>query len=150
LLFDFEFFKLTIIVPKSSTQKNGFLTPVFQSRPPLHKVNDVLAVLFYSIWILIGVFFLLVIVGQIRQGALSSIVGSPAQSQVPQVEVPTETNLPGIGKVNIECVQNNLDQTVIQKLVQEGVSALTEEEKEKLTPCIVEAESPQPSAPTTQ
>lgn len=115
-------------------------------RPALHRLNDVLASLFYIIWILIGAFFLLIIIGQIRQGALKSFVGKPAAQPAPQVQTPTETNLSGVGRVNIACVQESLTQATIQKLVVEGnTSSLTAEEKSKLDPCIIEAQSPSPS-----
>lgn len=122
--------------------------PKFPARPTIHRVNEVLSTLFYIVWLIIGLFFLLVIFGQIRQGALSSIVAKPSQqSNVPQVEAPTETALPGVGKVNIACVQQSLDSTAIQKIITDGnASKLTAEEKSKLEPCIVEAQSPSPSA----
>ena len=118
--------------------------PDLPKRPTLHKIDDVLAVVFHAMWILIGIFILLVIYGQIRQGALRSILG-PAQSP-PQVETPTETVLPGVGTVNIECVQTAISQETIQKIVVDGnTSNLTADEKAKLEPCIVEAASPQAS-----
>lgn len=121
----------------------GGLFPALPARPKLHQLNDILAALFYVLWILIGIFFLLIIAGQIRQGALSSVIGKPAQNQTPQVQAPTETDLPGVGKVNIACVQQSLDQAAIEKLVVEGnASTLTADEKSKLEPCIVAKESP--------
>lgn len=115
-------------------------------RPVIHKVNEVLSTLFYIVWLVIGAFFLLVIWTQIKQGVLSSIVGKPAAGQTPQVQTPTETDLPGVGRVNIACVQESLTQATIQKLVVEGnTSSLTAEEKSKLDPCIIEAQSPSPS-----
>lgn len=120
----------------------------------LRKIKSLLAITFYLIWIIIGIFFLIIIYGQIKQGALSSIFGKSSQtqqaSQQPQADIPTETTLPGVGKVNIECVQNSLDSSAIQKLITEGnTSTLTAEEKSKLDPCIVEKESPPPSPATS-
>lgn len=118
--------------------------------PALSRVNAVLAALFYIIWILIGVFFLLFIYGNIRQGLLKQLFG-PTQEQMQQQaaqQAPTETSLPGVGKVNIECVQSALSEEVIQKLLtDEGTSNFTAEEKEKLSPCIVEAEASPVASP---
>ena len=132
-------------MPKSASAGKTPAGETLPPRPVLHKVNDVLSTLFYIVWIIIGVFFLLIIYGQIKQGALNSIVARPA-GQTPQVQTSTETSLPGVGRVNIACVQQSLKQDTIQKLIVEGnTSTLTPEEKSKLDPCIVEAESPAPS-----
>lgn len=107
--------------------------------------KDSLAIVFYLMWIVIGAFFLFVIFGQIKQGVLSSLVGSE-KSPATQVQTPTETDLPGVGKVNIECVQTSLSGEAIQKLITEGnASTLTADEKAKLDPCVIAAESPAPS-----
>lgn len=104
-------------------------------------VKDSLAIVFYLMWIVIGAFFLFVIFGQIKQGVLSSLVGG-SQSPTTQAQTPTETDLPGVGKVNIECVQTSLSQDSIQKLIMEGnASTLTADEKAKLDPCIVSGAS---------
>src|SRR4030043_1081467 len=93
-------------------------------------INSVLATLFYIIWILIGLFVLLFIYANIKQGMFRNLFGprsAPAQQQTSQM--PTETDLPGVGTVNIECVQNSLSEEAIQKLIsQNGASTLTEEE----------------------
>lgn len=108
-----------------------------------HKIRAILAVIFYIEWIIIGLFFLLVIFGEIKQGALNSILGRPTSSQsAPQAQTPPETDLPGVGKVNIACVQQSLDSATIQKIITEGnTSTLTSDEKTKLDPCIIEPES---------
>src|SRR4030042_3182759 len=105
-------------------------------------INSVLATLFYIIWILIGLFVLLFIYANIKQGMCRNRFGpssSPAQQQTSQM--PTETDLPGVGTVNIECVQSSLSQEAIQKLVTDGgIENLSEEENKSLEPCIVKKE----------
>jgi len=106
-------------------------------------IKTTLAIIFYLQWILIGLFFLLLIYGQIRQGVIQSILGQPATSQTVQdSQIPTETSLPGVGLVNIECVQNTLSDETIQKILTDGTTnTLTEEERTSLQPCIVEPEA---------
>ena len=121
-------------------------------RPILHKINDILAILLYLLWIVIGAFLILVIVGQIRQGALQSIFGGPnIQTQTEATpQVPAETDLPGIGRVNIQCVRDALSQEAIQKILTEGnISGLTAEEKKKFEPCVVADTSPTPNSPAS-
>lgn len=118
-------------------------------RPKLHKINDVLATLFYLLWIVIGAFFILTIAGEIRRGALNSIISGPAagQQQVSDVQAPTETNIPGIGTVNIDCVKGALSTESISKILEAGnTSLLSDEEKTKFEPCVVAITSPNPSA----
>ena len=97
-------------------------------------------------WIVIGLFFILLIVANIRQGVFRQLFASPQQAP-PQVQAPTETTLSGIGKVNIECIQSALSNEAIGKIIQEqNTASLTGEEKTKLEPCIVEKEAtPAPS-----
>ena len=114
--------------------------------PGFQKLNEVLGTIFYAVWILIGLFFILLTIANFRQGAYRGLFG--AQSQQPQsIETPTETTISGIGKVNIACVQEALSTEAITKILQEGnTSSLTGEEKTKLEPCIVEKETaPSPS-----
>ena len=129
-------------MPKDANEKE-----TMPKRPMLHRTNEILSFVFYVLWILIGIFLLIVIYGQIKQGALTSIFGS-TQAPAGEVSAPTETELPGLGMVNIECVQSSLEQASLQKLITEGPEALTDDEKSKLEPCIVEAESSQ-SSPTS-
>ncbi len=84
---------------------------------------------------------LVFIYGNIRQGFLTQLFG-PTREQVQQQNpaVPTQTNLPGVGTVNIECVQNSLTPDAIQKLISDGQAALTEEENAAFKSCIVEPE----------
>ena len=116
---------------------------------PLKKLNwrgikTTLAIIFYLQWIIIGLFFLLLIYGQIRQGVIQSILSQPADTNqtVQDSQIPTETSLPGVGLVNIECVQNTLSDETIQKILTDGTTnTLTEEERTSLQPCIVEPEA---------
>ena len=117
-------------------------------RPLLKNLYESLGILFFLIWILIGLFFILFIVANFRQGAFKYLFGSAPQSQQ-QMDAPTETTLPGIGKVDIACVQGALSEEAIQKIITEkSTSSLTDEEKTKFEPCVVEKEpttSPSPN-----
>src|SRR3990167_8855693 len=104
------------------------------------KLIKFLAVIYLLMWILIGILILIFIYGNFKQGAFRGLFSKP---QVPQnqVQAPTETDLPGVGKVNIACIQNSLSTDAIQKLVQSGdTSTLTDDEKAKLEPCITQKE----------
>ncbi len=123
-------------------------------KPPFNfdKVIKFLAFLFFFIWILVGLFFLVFIYGNFRQGAFRNLF-SKAQPQASQgqMQAPTETTLPGIGKVNIACVQSALSSDAIQKIVTDGNTyKLTDAEKSKFEPCIVEKEQATPSASPTK
>lgn len=135
-----DFDMMTAVVKKDSGDSR------LPSRPILHRLDDVLSVGFHLLWILIGTFFLLVIIGQIRQGALSSVLGPSKVANSPDVsQAPTETDLPGVGTVNIECIKQALTTETIQKILQTGdTSTLTDDEKTKLAPCIVASVSPTP------
>lgn len=115
--------------------------------PP--KFLVVLATVFLTIWIIIGVFFLLVIYSQIKQGFLRSLVAAtPSQQVTPEQSVSQEADLPGVGKVNIDCVRSALSEESIGKIIETGnASNLSAEDKEKLDKCVVAKlqESPQPS-----
>jgi len=117
-------------------------------RPLLKNLHESLGILFFLIWILIGLFFILYIVASFRQGAFRGLFSSSPQSQQ-QTEPPTEAPLPGIGKVNISCVQEALSEEAIAKIFQEkSTSSLTDEEKTKFEPCVVEKEPA--TSPTPQ
>jgi len=119
-----------------------------KKRPFLKNLFESLGILFYLIWILIGLFFSVFIVANIRQGAFKYLFGSAPQSQQ-QMDAPTETALPGIGKVDIACVQKALSEEAIQKIiVEKSTASLTDEEKVKFEPCVVEKESA--ASPTPQ
>ncbi len=114
----------------------------------LGKVTVFLSIVFYLIWILIGLFLLWFLFANFKLGAFDQLLGK--RQAAPQSEtadqVPTETSLPGVGTVNISCVQQNLTQDAIAKLVQDKSDKnLTDDEKTKLEPCIVAPES-SPSA----
>ncbi len=110
-------------------------------------LHGLLSTIFYIIWILIGLFMLLFIYGNFKQGAFRGLLKAAPTAQPQQMQAPTETAIPGIGKVNIDCVQKSLTPQEIQKVVQTGDSSkLTADEKAKLDPCIVQKEEATPSA----
>jgi cytoskeletal protein RodZ len=122
-------------------------------KPPLVKLIKVLAVIYFVIWILIGIFLLVFIYGNFKQGAFNGLFAKPRPAtQQQSQQAPTETSLPGVGMVNIACVQSSLSSDAIQKLVQTGdASKLTADEKAKLEPCITQKEETTPAvsaAPT--
>lgn len=95
-----------------------------------------LASIFFVIWIIIGIFALIIISQSLNAGLLTKQGGNESSAQ--NVQVPKETDLPGIGRVNIECTQNALKPESIQNLVQSGdISVLSKEEKAAFEPCIV-------------
>ncbi|OGD98373.1 hypothetical protein A3A49_01375 [Candidatus Curtissbacteria bacterium RIFCSPLOWO2_01_FULL_38_11b] len=109
-------------------------------------VPNALAVIFYIIWIVVGIAMFLIIYGNFKQGAFRGLLSKP-QPPPQQAQAPTETTLPGIGKVNVACVQSALTTEAIQKILADGnTSKLTKEEKAKFEPCIVEAETANPQA----
>ena len=115
----------------------------------LIKIKIALSLLFNIIWIIIGIFILIFIWANFKQGAFKGLLNQAPQQQAPAAaQAPTETDLPGVGKVNIECVQNSLSQETIQKLLTDGgTTNFTAEEKEKLDPCIVAPEEATPAEP---
>ena len=70
---------------------------------------------------MVGIFFLWFIVANFRAGAFDQLISRPQPvSQTPdQSQTPAETTVPGIGKVNVACVQKNLSEDSIVKMVQE-------------------------------
>lgn len=121
-------------------------------KPPFNfeKIVKFLAFLFFIIWIIVGLFFILFIYGNWRQGAFSALFAKPAPLPQETQAAPTETTLPGVGKVNIACVQSALNSDAIQKIVTDGnTSKLTDDEKAKFEPCIVEKEEATPTAPSS-
>jgi len=128
-------------MPETKVRKSDIKKQTVQSKiqPSLGFINHALATLFYIIWILIGLAILLLIYANIKQGAIGRLLNPAPPAQTSQA--PTETELPGVGKVNIECVLNSLPTETIQKISkEEGISNLTDKEKESLAPCIVEAQ----------
>ena len=115
-------------------------------KPFLVKLIKILAAIYLVIWILIGIFFLIFIYGNWKQGAFKGLLAKPQPVPQQQTQAPVETNLPGVGMVNINCVQSSLSTDAIQKLVQSGdTSKLTDDEKAKLEPCIIQKEEAPPS-----
>src|SRR3989344_5957719 len=115
----------------------------------LQRINQSLAIIFYLMWIVIGLFFMLLIIANIHKGAFRQLF-APPQRAPPQVQRPSETTLSGIGKVNIECIQSALSNEVIGKIIQEeNTTFLTDEEKAKLEPCITEKEATPAPSPTS-
>ena len=114
------------------------------------KILHVLAAVFFVIWILIGVFVLLLLADGFKRGAYQGLFGKQdkqeQQTQVPSP--PTDVNLPGIGKVNVECAQSTLSDESIQKIVtEESTKSLTADEKASFEKCTVEpAPSPTPTS----
>lgn len=113
----------------------------------LYKINLVLVFVFLVVWIFIGIFFSFTIAENLKAMA-SQKVSDKMSQEVGQSAAPTETDLPGIGKVNIACVQKNVSQDIIQKLFSDkGVTGLTPEEKAKFDACKVAAQSSSSATP---
>lgn len=127
----------------------------FAKAKAVRSVGSVLPTIFFIIWIVIGLFLLWFIYVNFKVGAFDTLMGkSPAnsaQSQSQQAQAPTETTVPGIGKVNIECVQTSLSQDAIMKMVQEkSDKSLSADDKKKLQSCIVGTGSTTEATPTPQ
>ncbi|HLA03620.1 MAG TPA: hypothetical protein VJ065_00110 [Patescibacteria group bacterium] len=113
------------------------------------KILHFLATVFFIIWILIGLFVLLILADGIKRGAYQGLLGRQNQQQESQVpQAPADVDLPGIGKINVECAQSTLSDESIQKIVtEESTKSLTAEEKASFEKCIVEpAPSPTPTS----
>ena len=135
-------------MPTKNPSKKTQLLKIPRVAINFDKIIKFLAFVFFVIWISVGLFFLLFIYGNWRQGAFRSLLSPPPAPSTQGTQAPpTETTLPGIGKVNIECVQSSLSSEAIQKIVTDGnTSKLTDEEKAKFEPCIIEAETATPEA----
>ncbi len=119
--------------------------------PMLQKVLSYLAVAFTVVWLVIGIFVLLVIIQGFRRGAYTGLLSSAdtTQQQTSQDNTtqPTEADLPGIGRVNISCVQQALSPESLQKVLQsKDISVLQGDEKAKFQACITQPATPAPSA----
>jgi len=123
-----------------------------------HRLLTYLGIAFFAIWVVIGIFLLLVIVQGFRRGAYAGLLTSsqPNQSQQAQPQdtssqQPTEADLPGIGKVNIACVQQALSPDSLQKVLQsKDVSVLNTDERTKFQLCITQPVTATPSASPQQ
>lgn len=114
----------------------------------IRSVNVYLGTLFFLIWIFIGIFFMLLIYQSLRQGVLDGLFGVRPQQQV---QGPQEANLPGVGRVNVDCVQKALSNEALQKVLSsQGTSQLSDDEKNKLEGCIIAKETATPSATPSQ
>lgn len=136
-------------MPTASRNKQKIVKTETQrgERKIVARVSQVFSVFFYFIWIIIGLVVLLFIYANARQGAFNGLFNPGQPQQQTQVQPQTETNLSGIGKVNIQCIQNSLSEEAIQKIAEAGdTSKLTSDEKSKLDPCITEKEQATPSA----
>ncbi|OGZ60924.1 MAG: hypothetical protein A2919_00145 [Candidatus Spechtbacteria bacterium RIFCSPLOWO2_01_FULL_43_12] len=118
-------------------------------KPFLARAHMILSLIFYIIWIPIGLVFLLSVYANFRQGAYKSLF-NPAipSSQTGPTDAPAEADLPGVGLVNVSCVQSALNSEAIQKIIAAGnTSTLSDEEKSRLETCIVTpAASPTPTS----
>lgn len=115
------------------------------------KIVLILASIFFIIWILIGIFILLVIIQGFRQGTYQQYLNPQKRdtAQDPQSQAPNEVALPGIGTVNVECVQTSISTESISKLVETGsTDSLEGEEKAKFEKCIVEKDTSSPATST--
>ena len=113
------------------------------------KILHALAAVFFVIWILIGIFVLLLFADGFKRGAYQGLFGRQSQEQQTQApQMPTDVDLPGIGKVNVECAQSALTDESIQKIVaEESTKSLTADERASFEKCIVEqAPSPTPTS----
>ena len=115
----------------------------------LDRVIKILLLVFLIIWIPVGLVFLLSVYANFRQGAYKSLF-NPAipSSQTGPTDAPAEADLPGVGLVNVSCVQSALNSEAIQKIIAAGnTSTLSDEEKSRLETCIVTpAASPTPTS----
>lgn len=100
-----------------------------------------------ALWIFLGSIFSIFIIQVARQGSLEKLLTARTQ-QTNQVEQqarpqqqtqqqPAEANIPGVGKVNINCVKGALSDEAIRKVIVAGnTSVLSAEEKTRFEPCI--------------
>lgn len=104
-----------------------------------HKTLAVLATAFFAIWVVIGILVLVIIFANFRQGAFQGLFAEPRAQQVPTApQVPTTTELSGVGTVDIACIQSSLSEEAISKLVtDESTDNFTAEETASLDPCVV-------------
>ncbi len=113
----------------------------------LSAVSSFLSIVFHIIWILIGFFVIWFLIANLRLGAFDQLMGTQKSAQTApqdttQTQAPAEADVPGIGRLNVACVQKNLDSTAISKIVQDkSDKSLTDAEKKKLAECVVSQES---------
>lgn len=106
---------------------------------------------FFLVWLAIGIFLLLVIVQGLRRGAYEGLLSAGRPTPMPTEAPQTEADLPGIGRVNIACVQQALSPNSLQKIIQERkIDVLQGDERTKFEACIVQRETASPTAAATQ
>ncbi len=102
----------------------------------VYKVNLILALIFLVVWIFIGGFFSFTIMENLKTMAKQKVtdtIGTPTNQSAP-----TETTMPGVGNVNIACVEKTVSTDTIQKVFADsGTKNLTPDEKTKLEACVV-------------
>lgn len=130
--FSINFRKKLYAVPKIFLRLNLF--PFFKG------LFILIAVASMIIWIFVGGLLSIFIVQGWRSGLLERFLSTEPPRQVQQEKVPTpiEANLPGIGRVNIECVQTALSNSSIKNMIQaENTNVLKEDEKTRFEKCVV-------------
>ncbi|MEX2028660.1 MAG: hypothetical protein WD988_04150 [Candidatus Curtissbacteria bacterium] len=111
----------------------------------LTRLNIYLTTAFLVIWIFVGLFASFIVVQNLK-----GIFASQPATTSTEPPVQTQADLPGVGKVDIACVEQALSQEAISKILQSGdTSGLTDDENAKLDLCIVEAATPS-AGPETQ
>lgn len=131
---------------KQTTQEVKKIKRDFRIFEKLQKLNLVLGTIFLVLWIFIGGFFSFSIVQNLQMMAGQNNIGPIDNTS--QSELPQETQLPGVGKVNVACVQSEVSPEVIQKVFQDnGTENLSEEEKSTINNCVVKEDIEEASEP---
>lgn len=123
-------------------------TTISGTRPSITQVLQTalvyLGVIFFVLWTLIGLYFIPVLFRTIQTGQYALMAGIAATpTPVPDPTPQTEADLPGIGRVNIACVQEALSSDALQKVITEqSTNSLNDEEKQKFQACVVASASP--------
>ncbi|MBI3342512.1 hypothetical protein HY024_05310 [Candidatus Curtissbacteria bacterium] len=118
----------------------------------LYKLDLILLTIGLLIWIFVGSFFGFTIVQQLK-ATVGQKVDNTVQSVggQPQSQAPTQTTIPGVGTVNIACVQKNVSTDTIQKVFSDnGTKNLSADEKAKLDACVVPGGQATPSGTPAQ
>lgn len=107
----------------------------------IYKLNLVLASVGLVIWIFVGSFFALNIVEQLK-----FMIGQKAVQELNEPENELKTSivtLPGVGRVDLDCIKRDVKEEILQKIVAEsGTANLAPEDKEKVEACIVPEATP--------
>ncbi len=113
----------------------------------LYKIDLLLLTLALLIWIFVGSFFSLTIVDNLKSVAKQKALDKVGQ-EIGGNTAPAETDLAGVGKVNINCVQSNVKPESIQKVVNDKSTAnLPADEKAKLESCVVGSQATPSASP---